>query len=222
MEANPLSAGFYHIEIVGDNGLALLTYETDVININDQTQWDGLATVGAYNMAFQQECHSVYSPTVKAKLWRGLWVQSTATSPKEQLQVWLQACLKKDSQYQSKEVPAASVLPLEEGDTRRVVSIHIPKADMSWDSLCDVHIDTFFGTQAYLTDIKTGSVTLYFDVATHALIGVVFTAENGQTKISGIITVSTAEGHTLREFPDPTTLTEGTLYEEWNFPETIE
>ena len=220
-EANPLSSGIYHIEITGTNGLALLAYKTEVVVLNSCAQWDGLATVGAYNMVFQQECHSLYSEEISAKLWREKWVQSTTTSPSLQVQQWLQECRHK-GRYNSEAIPATSVLPLPDDDPRMVVSLHLKKTTIDWNALCDAHLDSLFGTQAFLTDACSGSATLYFDAQTFALIGVVFTAQNGQTEISGNIVLSTADGHTLQKFPTPETITEGTLYEEWNILTTEE
>ena len=58
-------------------------------------------------------------------------------------------------------------------------------------------------------------MTLYFDADTYQLVGVIFSAQNGQTTIHGTITVSTAEEQTLTEFPEPDAICDGTLYEEW-------
>lgn len=83
-----------------------------------------------------------------------------------------------------------------------------------WYSICDAHIDSTFGSQAFLTDIKTGTVVLYFDATTPHLAAATFTAEQGCTSISGIIDVSATDGHTLQNFPSPETISDGTLYEE--------
>lgn len=222
MEANSLSAAAYHIELVGNNGLAILAYKTDVLNIGDCTQWDGFATIGAYNMAFQQECHSVYSPDVQAKLWRGNWARATTTSPKIQIHKWLQACLTKAGTYQPTNIRASSVLPLGEEDERTAVAIYLADVELDWSALCDVNIDTYFGTQAFLTDLKTGEVTLYFDSDTYQLIGVILTAAQGQTTVNASIVASTADGRTMRDFPNAEDLIDGILHEEWNFAQTEE
>lgn len=219
VEANPLQSGIYHIEIIGNNGIATLAYKSDVLNIGDQTQWDGLATIGAYDMAFRQECHSVYSPSIKAKLWRNRWVSSTATSPKDLVLSWLQSCTGKASEYDPNVVAIATVLPAGEEDTRRVYSVTLPSAVLEWNALCDAHIDTLFGSQAFLTDVKTGTVILYFDAETNALAGVKITAQHGRTALSATITVSTADGQNLREFPETEDPIKGSLSEEWNFIE---
>ena len=96
-----------------------------------------------------------------------------------------------------------------------MVTVRLEDAPVDWDSICDVHIDSIFGTQAFLTDIKTGTVVLYFDAATLLLAAATFTAEQGSTSISGNIEVSAAGGHTLQEFPLPEAVSDGTLYEEW-------
>lgn len=212
-EANALSSGYYHIEIVGQNGLATLAYQSDVLSIDDKTQWDGMATIGAYNMAFRQECHSVYSGEIKAKQWRGKWVQSDATSPSHQLQSWIQSS---KGQYNGTPVAASSVLPLEQADDRQVVSIHISKASIDWWAVCDAHIDSYFGSQAFLTDVKSVSVTLYFDADTLLFLGAKFTGEKDSTKISGSIAMSATDGQALSEFPEKDTVSEGTLAEEWS------
>lgn len=213
-EANTLPSGIYHIEITGNNGLALLAYQSEILDINGCAQWDGLASIGAYGLAFQQECHSVYSEQVRAKLWRGQWVTSTATSPRLQLLQWLQEC-RKSGIFDPVAVPAASVLPLD-GNNRQVVSLQLQNASIDWTTLCDAHIDSAFGTQAFLLDIETCSANLYFDAETFLLLGVVFTAQNGQTTISGNITLSAVDGQSLQEFPTPEAISEGTLYEEWD------
>lgn len=215
MEANPLSSGIYHIEIVAHNKLADLAYKTEVLDMDGKAQWDGIATVGAYRMAFQQKCESVYAPDLQAKLWRGKWVESTATSPREQLHQWLQSCGDGAGVYQTDAVAAYTILPVKEGDTRHIVTVQLPDAALDWAALCDAHLDTLFGSQAFLTDIKTAYVTLCFDAETLSLIGVVFSAQQGQTTINGTIMLSATEGQSLGTFPAPETLAEGTLYEEW-------
>lgn len=212
-EANALSSGYYHIEIVGQNGLAILAYQTDILNIDGKTQWDGDATIGAYNMAFQQECHSVYSEEVQAKQWRGKWVQSDATTPALQLRQWLNSSKGK---YDPNPIPANSVLSLPEDDGRQLVSLSISKAAIDWWTICDAHIDSYFGSQAFLTDLKSVSVILYFDAETLLFVGATFTGEKDNTTISGSITMSAADGHSLSEFPDASSISDGILAEEWS------
>lgn len=212
-EANAFSSGYYHIEIVGQNGLATLAYQTDILNIDGKTQWDGDATIGAYNMAFQQECHSVYSEEVQAKQWRGKWVQSDATTPTLQLQQWINSS---KSKYDPNPIPANSVLSLPEDDGHQLVSLSLSKATIDWWTICDAHIDTYFGSQAFLTDVKSVSVTLYFDADTLLFVGATFTGGKDNTTISGSITMSAAGGHNLSEFPEKNTISEGILAEEWS------
>lgn len=215
-EANALSSGHYKISIVGQNDLVLFAYQSEVLHIGDMTQWDGVATVGAYNMAFQQECHSVYSPEVQAKKWRGKWVEASATTPAEQLSLWLQSCAKGKGDYNSKAVPLFSVLPVDETDTRRVISIQLENAKMDWNAICDANIDSYFGSQQFLTDLTTAAVTLYFDVDTNLLTGAKFTGKTEHTELSGTIIMSTVDGQFLSEFPEKNTISEGTLAEEWS------
>ena len=94
--------------------------------------------------------------------------------------------------------------------------VRVNDAPPNWDSICDVHIDSLFGTQAFLSDIETGTVVLFFDASTLLLAAATFTAEQGGTSISGIIEVSAADGHALQDFPLPETISDGTLYEEWD------
>lgn len=95
-----------------------------------------------------------------------------------------------------------------------MVTARLEDAPINWDSICDVHIDSLFGTQAFLTDIKTGTVTLYFDADTLLLTAATFSTEQGGTSVSGIIEVSAADRQSLQEFPLPETISEGTRYEE--------
>ncbi len=215
VEANNLSSGNYHIELIGDNGLALLAYKADVLHIGEQTQWDGIATVGAYKMAFQQECHSVYSPQVQAKQWRGKWVQATATTPVEQFAQWLMHIANGKGTYKFSPVNASSLLPVSEGEDKKVVTVKLRNAPLDWNALCDANIDTSFGSQAFLTDVKTGTVTLCFDALTHELFGAVISAKKGQIKITATVILSTAYGHELQAFPRAEEVSEGTLSEEW-------
>lgn len=219
VEANPLFSGIYHIEIVAHNGLVDLAYKTEVLAIDDKAQWNGSATVGAYHMAFQQECKSVYAPDVQAKLWRGKWVKSTATSPKKQLLQWLQACGDGAGVYQKDAIDADTLLPLEGEKVRQIVTVQIPDGTLDWAALCDAHLDTLFGSQTLLTDATTANVILCFDAETLELIGVVFSAQQGQTTINGTIILSATDGQTLDTFPEPETLEEGTLHEEWSILE---
>lgn len=216
MEANPLTTGLYHIEISGSNGLALLAYKTDVLVVGSYAQWDGLATIGAYNMAFRQECHSLFTPAIQAKQWRGNWVQSTATSPSIQLTEWLRLCLSATSKYRADNIPITQVLSNAGEKETKVVSIHLTDAPIEWNALCDAHIDTMFGSQVFLTDLTNATVTLYFDASSKALVGVVFTAENGQTHINGTIAVSAYDGRELSTIPATDTISEGILHEEWD------
>lgn len=221
VEANPLSSASYHIEITGTNQIITFAYQTDVIDIDDCAQWNGIATVGAYNMAFQQSCLSVYSSTVQAKQWRGEWVYSATTSPKIQFTKWLQDYSLGSGSCDASAVLANSVLPLPLTDTRTVSTIHLPAAALDWDALCDVHIDSTFGSQNLLTDIASGDILLYIDNETLELIGATFTAQQDQTHISGMIIVSANDGQSLEPFPDADTITDGTqyLYEEWALAE---
>ena len=214
-EANTFPSSTFDIEIVGQNGLATLAYKTKVIHISNKAQWEGVATISAYNMVFQQDCHSLYSEDLQAKLWRGKWVQSSATTPAIQLRPWLQMFRNGSGTYAPTPVPASLLDPFSESDPRSMVTVRLEDAPLNWNSICDVHIDSLFGTQAFLTDIKTGTVTLYFDADTLLLAAATFTAEQGSTSISGIIEVSAIDGHALREFPLPETISDATLYEEW-------
>jgi hypothetical protein len=81
--------------------------------------------------------------------------------------------------------------------------------------LCDAHLDTLFGSQAFLTDLDTATVTLYFDASTYTLIGAQFHGTYGQTAITGNITLSAANGQTTQYFPAAEEISEGTLSEEW-------
>lgn len=220
-EANPLDSGYYHIEISGNNGIALFAYRSNVLHLQDATQWDGLATIGAYGLAFQQECQSVYSTQGQAKLWRGLWVQSSTTTPAIQITQWLQEVREGGGTFARDEVPANTLLPLSADSQRRIITVKLPNAHIDWSALCDAHIDTSFGSQSFLTDANIGTVTLCFDSHSYVLIGVVITANHGQTKLSCTVTVSTADGHALQNIPDFTTIisdtvTEKNLCEEWN------
>lgn len=214
-EANALSSGYYKISIVGQNEQILFAYQTEVLHIGDMTQWDGLASVGAYNMAFQQECHSVYSEEVQAKLWRNKWVAASATTPSDQLSIWLQSCADGKGIYNDDSVPLFTVLPVDKTDERRVISVQLEKARMSWNAICDANIDSYFGSQQFLTDLTTATVTLYFDVDTRLLAGAKFAGKTEVSELSGTIIVSTAEGHALSEFPNPDSISEGVLAEEW-------
>ena len=214
-EANTFPSAIFDIEIVGQNGLATLAYKTQVLHISEKAQWDGLATISAYNMVFQQECNSIYSENLQAKLWRDKWVQSSSTTPAIQLRAWLQMFRNGSGVYDPTPVPADSLPPFPEGDSRSMVTVQLKDAPLDWDSICDVHIDSLFGTQAFLTDLKTGTVVLYFDASTLLLAAATFTAEQGGTSISGIIEVSASDGHTFQDFPLPETVSDGTLYEEW-------
>ena len=218
VEANPISAGMYHIEIIADNGLAELAYSSNVLSKNDCACWTGSATVGAYKMAFRQECHSLYFEGISAKQWRGKWVRSQATDPSLQIAAWFAATASQGCAYNASPVLAASALPLNEGDTRTAVTVVIPAAPMQWEALCDANIDSYFGTQAILTDAETCIVFLYFNAESNAFIGATFTADTGQTTIRGSITVSTTDGHTLPEMPIPElveTIKDGLLEEQW-------
>lgn len=215
VEANDLSCGLYHIEITGDNGLVLFAYQSDVLHMNGMAQWEGIATIGAFSMAFRQECFSVYSPLVQAKYWRGKWVQSTATTPANQYFLWFQQITAGNCTYSSNPVSVNTLLPLAEGEDVQVVAVHLDDATLDWDSLCDAHIDTLFGAQTFLTDATTATVTICFDAETYVLIGASFTAEYSQTKLKGTITVCASDGHAFQKFPDPEEITDGTLYEEW-------
>lgn len=214
-EANTFPSSVFNVEIVGQNGLATLAYKTEVLHISGKAQWEGIATIGAYNMVFQQECRSLYSEELCAKLWREKWVQSSATTPAIQLRSWLQMFRNGAGAYDPNPTAAALLAPFSENDPRAMVTVQLEDAPINWDSICDAHIDSLFGTQAFLTDIKTGTITLYFDADTLLLAAATFSAEQGGTSVSGIIGVSTADGQTLQEFPLPETISEGTLYEEW-------
>ena len=95
-----------------------------------------------------------------------------------------------------------------------MVTARLDDAPLDWDSICDVHIDSLFGTQAFLTDIKTRTITLYFDADTLLLAAATFSIEQGGTSVSGIIEASSADGQTLQEFLIPETISEGTRYGE--------
>lgn len=215
-EANTFPASVFNIEIVGQNGLATLAYKTEVLHISNKAQWEGVATISAYNMVFQQECRSLYSEELQAKLWREKWVQSSATTPAIQLRSWLQMFHNGAGTYDPTPTAAALLAPFSENDPRSMVTVQLEDAPINWDSICDVHIDSLFGTQAFLTDIKTGTVVLYFDAATLLLAAATFSAEQGGASVSGIIGVSTTDGQSLQDFPLPETVSDGTLYEEWN------
>ena len=97
-----------------------------------------------------------------------------------------------------------------------MVTVLLEDAPLDWNSICDAHIDSIFGSQAFLTDIETGTVVLFFDATTLLLAAATFTAEQEGTSISGIIEVSAADGHALQDFPLPETISDCTLYEEWD------
>lgn len=215
-EANTFSSSVFNVEIVGQNGLATLAYKTEVLHISGKAQWEGIATIGAYNMVFQQECRSLYSEELCAKLWREQWVQSSATTPAIQLRSWLQMFHNGRGTYDPTPTAAALLAPFSENDPRSMVIVHLEDAPINWDSICDVHIDSLFGTQAFLTVIKTGTVTLYFDADTLLLAAATFSTEQGGTSVSGIIEVSAVDGQAFQDFPLPETISEGTLYEEWH------
>ena len=167
-------------------------------------------------MAFRQECHSLYSPEIKAKQWRGIWVNGTATSPSLLIQEWLQLCLEPSAKYARRPVALSKIIPKEESSGIYVVAIQVTDAPINWDALCDAHIDTWFGSQTLLTDFTQADATLYFDVKTSALCAVVFAAQSSQGNINCTITLSPADGLTLQEFPSAGALPTGTLSEEWS------
>lgn len=213
-ETNFMSGNKYHIELVAHNALATLAYKTDVLHHNGCAQWDGTAMIGAYNMAFEQRCISLYANDICAKQWRGQWVSSTATSPKNQIDKWLQdvrrgaGTITEGDQWFHTEADA-------EGRSDSCITVQMPRADLDWNALADVHIDSIFGTQSLLTAFEQGSVTLYFDAETHQLSTVVIAADTGQNSMSCIITVSTTEEQIQETIPTADKLKEGTLYEEW-------
>lgn len=218
-EVNTLSSGNYHITLIGQSSTVTLAYKTDVLHIDDCAQWNGIATVGAYSMAFQQDCRSLYTTQYRAKQWRGKWVESTATSPKEQIDLWLQEIQDGAGTMNTKAVDAAQLLPLEEGDACSVFTARLENASLNWEALTDVHLDSMFGSQAFLTDVETGTVTLCFNTEDYTLVGVIISAKNSQTTISCTITVSTVEGQTIEEIPNQDSIGTGTLSEEWTILE---
>lgn len=215
VEANLLSSGIYQIQITGNNPLITFAYQSKAIHLGDKTQWEGCATVGAYDLAWQQECISIYSPTVKAKQWRGKWVHSTATTPTAQMLLWLQEVSAGKGEISNTPSAPPDFLSSRAGEGTQVICATLQDAPIFWNAICDAHLDTFFGGQAFLTDIKSAAVTLYFDAATYALIGVQFQGKQAQTAIEGKITLSAADGQSITEFPLPKEISDGTLSEEW-------
>ena len=217
VEANTLSSGLYHIEISGSNGLALFAYQTDVLVINNHAQWDGTATIRAYDMAFLQECHSLYSENIQAKYWRDRWAIGTATAPSILLQEWLRLCLSNEAEYTPEAVSISRFLGEGEAEDTQVVAIQISDAPIDWNAICDAHIDTWFGSQTLLTDHAQADATLCFDAETSKLLAVIFASEISQGNIHCTIKLSTADGHTMEEFPSSDALSSVPLQEEWNF-----
>ena len=222
VEANTFSAEIYDIELVAKGTVVMLAYKSQVLHIDDCAQWDGIATVGAYGMAFRQECLSIWNGDIQAKQWRDKWVQSTVTSPRAQFELWLRAVRQGRGTCNSTPVAAASLLPLGEGDTRTAITVVLKNSKLDWNALTDVHLDPLFGSQSFLTDAKTGTVTLCFDAMSYSLIGVVISASCGQTTITETIIVSAADGQMIEGIPDADTISEGTLYEEWSLIQTDE
>lgn len=212
VEANLLSSGFYQIQIAGNNPIVSFAYKTEALHIGQETQWEGVATVGAFDMAFQQNCHSVYSPEIKAKRWRGKWVRSTATTPTAQILLWLQEMSAGRGEISSEPASKPDFLSARAGE---VLAVTLSDAPMLWNAICDAHIDTLFGSQAFLTDLKEAEAILYFDADTHTFLGAAFQGSYGQTAITGTIVLSATDGHTIGSFPPPEKISEGTLSEEW-------
>ena len=118
--------------------------------------------------------------------------------------------------YREDNIPIQQVLPNTGEQEVTVVSICLTDAPIAWDTLCDAHIDTMFGSQSFLTDLTSAAATLYFDASSKALVGVVFTAEHGRTHVSGTITMSAYSGQELSIFPLEAAISEDVLYEEWD------
>lgn len=209
-----MSGGKYHIELVAHNAIATLAYKTDVLHHDGCAQWDGTAMIGAYNMAFEQRCISLYANDICAKQWRGRWVSSTATTPKSQIDNWLQD-VRQGTGTITENDQWLQTAGNGEGRSDSCITVQMPRADLDWNALTDVHIDSIFGTQSLLTSFEQGSVTLYFDAETHLLNTVVIAAGTGQNSMSCIITVSTTEEQIKEAIPTADKLGEGTLYEEW-------
>lgn len=214
-EANPISQATFHIEIVGQNALATFAYQTTVLHIDEKAKWEGIATVQAYNMVFQQECQSLYSSDIQAKRWRGKWAHTTTTTPKEQIQLWLELFCKGKGSFNENPVPASSLPIFDATDERSILIAKMNDVALDWNALCDAHIDSMFGSQSFLTNNKTGTVTLYFEESSLEIVAASFTAGESATSISGIIEVFAVDGQSLPAFPDKDTLTKGILAEEW-------
>lgn len=203
------------IEVVIKEKNFTMEYKSEVLVLDSRAQWNGKANVYCLNAWFEQSCITFCDENSSCKQWRGVMVPSDSSSPAKQIVQWQEMIEEGSGYYHKKPVEAVDYSASLNTISEMVYAFELKNVPLDVTALCDVHLDSLFGSNERLAAYTQANVKMLYGTEDLRLKAVIILSSNSDKILSAVIVVNDTDQE-LDFHMEDFVLQEGLLPEEWN------